>query len=130
MEALAGAFQQIMQTLGGLGTLIVAVIVVVAIYRKPEILRIFFPKKGLEEAVEEKTSKDWFNDIVGMMTTLESNHLAHLQESQNRIEDGQKDLRETQLQQCKKLDLLVDKLTSIDSALDDLRVNGIRIKKN
>lgn len=44
---------------------------------------------GKGENLPERSSKEWFDDIAGMMTTLETNHLSHLQAKVDVVHENQ-----------------------------------------
>lgn len=56
------------------------------------------------------------------LRTLADNHATHIEEGVKELKETQKDMRETQLKQCQKLE-------GIDESLKDIVRNGVRIKK-
>lgn len=71
---------------------------------------------GIDGSVREVNAdnRDALQPVVTKLDLITSNHLEHVQASLN-------EMRGTQLQQCTKLDLMVD-------ALQDIQRNGIRIR--
>lgn len=77
---------EIVKTLGDVGIL-VALCIAAFFFSRPQVLERLWPKKEgskLENNVKEKTSKDWFDEILDVMNKnqqiLATNHFAHVEE--------------------------------------------------
>lgn len=72
----------------------IILVVVLALVFKDDMWKWFKKKlpgyEASDEGIAEKSSKDWFDEIVGMMGTLETNHIAHVQGTADQILENQK----------------------------------------